>query len=67
MFADSLPFVYPYDTLAYYAGFNFGLYHAKSVLAGEQKLLFFFFGFLFALGIDFCFFVWRCLKCLKIK
>jgi len=62
MCLDSLP-AYPLaDTLAYYSGFNFGVYHARSFLTDEQKLIFFFLGLLFGMGIDFCFFVWRKLK-----
>jgi len=62
MCLDSLP-VYPLaDTLAYYSGFNFGVYHARSFLTNEQKLIFFFLGLLFGFGIDFCFYVWRKLK-----
>ncbi len=59
---DVVP-LYPLrDTLAYYSGFKFGLYSAKSFLTNEEKAMFFFFGLGFALFIDFCFFVWRKLK-----
>jgi len=62
MCLDSLPAFPLADTLAYYSGFNFGVYHARSFLTNEQKVMFFFFGLSFALFIDFCFFVWRKLK-----